>query len=236
MIKYHAAGVVHGDIKSDNVLVETDRLGVDHAKLVDYGLARLVDEGPGQDEGVCGTPEFMAPEVASGDAASPASDLYAVGAVLYEMLTGQPPFQGETPVDTMLLVVSQEPVPPVRLQPGVPRDLETICLKCLHKEPGKRYESAQALADDLDRWLRGEPIEARPVGQAERLWRWCQRNPGVAALSGGLALALAAGTGISLAFALNAEERARGEQHERQEFAVTMSADLLSEGEAVHIR
>src|SRR5689334_13777151 len=93
----HAAGVVHGDIKSDNVLVETDRLGIDHAKLVDYGLARLVDEGSDLDEGVCGTPEFMAPEVATGEPASAASDLYAIGAVLYEMLTGQPPFVGKTP-------------------------------------------------------------------------------------------------------------------------------------------
>jgi tRNA A-37 threonylcarbamoyl transferase component Bud32 len=186
----HHKGVIHRDLKPANVLFAEDGT----AKITDFGLARKLDEAGQTATGtVMGTPSYMAPEQAQGKkAVGPAADVYALGAILYECLTGRPPFKGATLHETILQVVNEEPVAPRSLQPRVPRDLETICLKCLHKDPARRYASARELADDLHRWLADEPIVARPVGWGERLWRWCRRRPGWAALIGVSALALVA--------------------------------------------
>ena len=164
--------------------------------MTDFGLARRLEGGAGLTltGAPMGTPSYMAPEQARGDkgAIGPATDVYALGAILYEVLTGRPPFRAETPTATLQQVVADEPVPPARLNPRVPRDLETICLKCLEKDPARRYPSAAALADDLRRFDRGEPIAARPAGWLERGAKWTRRRPTAAVLlAAGLLLAIA---------------------------------------------
>jgi WD40 repeat protein len=185
----HAKGVVHRDLKPGNILFAEDGT----PKLTDFGLAKKLDEAGNTASGaVMGTPSYMAPEQAGGKTkeVGPAADVYALGAVLYELLTGRPPFKAATQLDTLLQVVAEQPVSPRRLNPQVPRDLETICLKCLAKVPARRYASAADLADDLRRYLEGRPIQAQPVGNLERFGRWCRRNPALAALTAAVAALL----------------------------------------------
>jgi serine/threonine-protein kinase len=174
-------------------------------KISDFGLAKRLDDQSGQTQSgsIVGTPNYMAPEQAEGKVkeTGPPVDIYALGAILYELLTGRAPFRGESVLDTLNQVRTQEPVPPKQLQPRVPRDLETICLKCLQKEPRKRYAGADVLAEDLRRFKSGEPILARPVSAPERFWRWCGRNPKLAILSGAVALLLLTVAVSSLGFA-----------------------------------
>jgi serine/threonine-protein kinase len=228
----HAHGLVHRDIKPSNIMLEKPS---GRAKITDFGLAKSlgVDGGQTQSGAIVGTPSYMAPEQAAGKTreVGPAADIYALGAVLYEMLTGRPPFRGAALVETLQRVLSEEPLPPRRLQPGAPRDLETICLKCLHKEPRQRYASAVALAEDLRRLLAGEPIRARPVGGAERLWRWCRRQPVVAGLAAALGLAVAGGLGAWLWLA-QAQAQRRAETARAVEQALAEATWLRGQARA----
>jgi WD40 repeat protein/tRNA A-37 threonylcarbamoyl transferase component Bud32 len=218
----HVKGVVHRDLKPANVLLGEDGT----PKVGDFGLAKQLDTEQGQTHTgkVMGTPSYMAPEQARGlnKYVGPAADVYALGAILYACLTGRPPFKAPTALETMAQVVGEEPVPVRRLQPRVSRDLETICLKCLQKSPERRYDSASALADDLERFLRNQPIKARPVGRLVRTWLWCRRNPLVACLTVAAAVLLvcAAVSATVAAFVFNAkataETKARHDLEEKQ--------------------
>jgi serine/threonine-protein kinase len=173
----HYKGIVHRDLKPSNILLTSD----DTLKVSDFGLARRFDGEPTLTLSAAnvGTPSYMAPEQALGktNAFSPSVDIYALGAILYEMLTGRPPFRAETAAETQRQLINEEPASPSRLNTSVPRDLETICLKCLNKDPNRRYASAAALADDLRRFESGEPIVARPTGIVERVVKWVRRHP-----------------------------------------------------------
>jgi serine/threonine protein kinase len=194
-------------------------------KISDFGLAKRQDAGEGltQTGAVVGTPSYMAPEQAFGHSkdVGPAADIYALGAILYECLTGRPPLRGVTLADTLDQVRTREPVAPREFQREIPRDLETICLHCLRKEPGRRYISAEALAADVRRFREGRPIAVRPVGAAERGWRWCRRNPVWAAMLATVALLLCGVTGVSLyayvtVAAMNEDIRAKNDAITRE--------------------
>jgi serine/threonine protein kinase/Tol biopolymer transport system component len=199
----HQHGIIHRDLKPANVLLGEDGT----PKITDFGLAKRVDDTRRTASGaVLGTPSYMAPEQAAGKVAEvgPASDIYALGAILYECLTGRPPFKAPTSLDTLMQVVAEEPASVRRLRPAVPKDLETVCHKCLQKDPKKRYGSARELAEDLHRYRVGEPIAARPVGPWGRAWRWCRRNPAVASLAAGLVLVLGLGSLAAAVFGVQA--------------------------------
>jgi WD40 repeat protein len=212
----HAKGLVHRDLKPANVLLAEDGT----PKVTDFGLAkRLGEAGQTESGAVMGTPSYMAPEQAGGQSrqVGPAADVYALGAVLYELLTGRPPFRGATSLDTLWLVLNTEPVPVRQLQPKVPRDLETVCLKCLEKNVARRYGSAAALAEDLRRFGAGEPVAARPTGRLRRAAKWAQRRPAVAALLM-LLIAAAAAALVSAVMAVGARDDAlRLANQEKQE-------------------
>jgi sugar lactone lactonase YvrE len=238
----HARGIVHRDLKPANVLLSSPfsrdaessqrsalpsaprcedsalRLNDRQPKITDFGLAKRLDRASETRDGsVMGTPHYMAPEQAAGqvEQVGPAADVYALGAILYECLTGRPPFLASSVLEVLEQVRTQEAVSPRRLRPGVPADLETICLKCLRKEPARRYTTARELADDLGRFLEGKPVLARPVGWPEKVGKWARREPLAAALLSLVALVTATGlTGVLLAWRsavaahLEADERA----------------------------
>ncbi len=203
----HQRGILHRDLKPANILLSfsppkaDSPSGVDSAvpMITDFGLAKRVSGDPGastagyltRSGAIVGTPSYMSPEQAAGTKSlSTAADVYSLGAILYELLTGRPPFRGANELETLRQVTGQEPERPSSINTRVDRDLETICLKAMSKEASRRYASAEALSDDLQRYMTGEPIQARPVGQTERLWRWAQRNPTVATLGSAVATLL----------------------------------------------
>jgi WD40 repeat protein len=248
MAAAHAEGLVHRDLKPANVLLAAcDSAHAGSAKpraaewvpkITDFGLAKKLDAaGQTASGAVMGTPSYMAPEQAGGKSheIGPACDVYALGATLYECLTGRPPFKAATTLDTLLQVVMEEPVPPRQLNARTPVDLETICLKCLRKEVPRRYSSAQELAEDLRRYQAGEPITARPVGWLERGWRWCRRNTTVAALLAGVVGSLLLGITVTTALAVrekrlaNEMTRLAGREKAQRVQADLQAAQLLQQ-------
>ena len=210
----HSLGVIHRDLKPANVLMP-DILQPANLKVTDFGLAKLLEDstGPTLTGETLGTPSYMAPEQARGDGSliGRGTDIYSLGTILYELVTGRPPFTGPSAISTLQQVINFEPVSPRQLQPSLPRDLETICLKCLEKLPQRRYATALDLADDLSRFYNGEPITARPLGQVERACRWSKRHPTIVAIVICMAIGFVAQTVavFRLRLAQQAEHEAR---------------------------
>jgi serine/threonine-protein kinase len=218
MTAAHKAGILHRDLKPANILIDL----FDQPRITDFGLAKWFAQPPGSPDSpaqvreahangtsdprkadititgqMAGSPNYLAPEYAAGNLqhVGPGSDLYSMGAILYECLTGRPPFLAPTLQETLLRIGDSDPLAPRTLNASVPRDLETVCLKCLEKELERRYRSSQELADDLERFLRGAPVQARSIGPLTKGWRWCRRKPLIASLA--LALSLAVTLGIA---------------------------------------
>ena len=215
----HQHKVIHRDLKPGNILLAADGT----LKITDFGMVKRLESDSGQTRSgsILGTPSYMAPEQARGESQTvgPPADQYSLGAILYELLTGRPPFQGTSVIETLDMVRNKEPVAPSQLQPKTPRDLETICLKCLEKDIARRYPDVLALAEDLRRCRAGETILARPVSDAERYWRWCKRNRRVASLSAAVALLLlivAAGSAIAAVTLRRANTVAEQKRHEAE--------------------
>lgn len=237
----HAQGILHRDIKPSNILI--DQHGEPH--LVDFGLAKLLahDSANTHTNSVLGSPNYMAPEQASGrnNELTAAVDVYGLGAVLYEALTGVPPFQAATPVETIRKVIDEDPIAPRRLQAGIDPDLETICLKCLEKKPGARYGAAEQLAADLERWRDGRPILARPLGLWGTFWRWSRRRPAMAGLSAALGVALLAivvVVGTAVMRIRQAEQQAVAHLREAligQAHALSLSPERGARGETLRL-
>jgi formylglycine-generating enzyme required for sulfatase activity/tRNA A-37 threonylcarbamoyl transferase component Bud32 len=252
----HTRGIIHRDLKPANILLSFSRepqasalacgsrLNEVVPKIADFGLAKRlgVDSRQTQPGLVVGTPAYMAPEQAeTGQPVGPPADIYALGVILYQLLTGRLPHESEDAWTTLQMIREHEPRPPRQLWQAVPRDLETVCLKCLAREPGGRYATAGALAEDLGRWRRGEPITARPVGVAERAWKWCRRRPALAAALAAVAVLLAAVAAVYLVsvgrlreeHAAVLAERARAREAEQQRRLAQVEAVLTAAPESV---
>jgi WD40 repeat protein len=247
----HQRGTLHRDLKPANILLDRPTAANPSAAgtpdssisnpqspvplVTDFGLAKQVEGGSQitASGSVLGTPSYMAPEQATGaKGLAVAADVYSLGAILFECLTGQPPFRAESMLETLRLVREQEPARPRSLDPSADPDLETIALKCLEKEAARRYESAAALADDLQRWLDGVPIEARPATTTERAWKWAKRRPAIAGLIGAVAISLLIGTSVSAAFAVDASAEAqRAKEAARRAEEAKTEADRRAEAE-----
>ena len=226
----HAHGVLHRDLKPANVLIDES----DEPRVTDFGLARQLagDSGLTLTGQVLGSPNFMPPEQGAGKQArvGPASDIYGLGALLYYLLTARPPFVAETFEATLAQVLNTDPVAPRQLNPTIPLDLETICLKCLEKDPARRYASADELADELGRFLRDEPIHARSIGPAGRAWRWCRRKPALAAMAAAVVTLLLTVTAVSVASAWRIATARKSEQREAYYSSIALANQYIQQG------